>query len=109
MRCSLQVNLQGAVGDRADDERNHQPQKLINIKFSPLGRFADGIKKARTGDDKKERHHPPGGENVPELHPDVCIDIFHMPVAQIKKSGAVIQKNDQYGQYSQPVEFISSI
>jgi hypothetical protein len=83
------------VGDRADDEWNHQPQKLIDVEFSPLGRFADGIKQARAGDDEKERHHPPGSKNVPEFHPDVSIDILYMPIAQIKKSGAVIKKNDQ--------------
>ena len=65
MRRFLQVDLQGGVGDRADDERNHQSQKLINIEFSPTVGFPDGIKQARTGDDEKERHHPPGGKDVP--------------------------------------------
>ncbi len=32
-----------------------------------------------------------------------------MPVAQIKKSGAVIKKNNKNGQYAKPVKFISSI
>jgi hypothetical protein len=32
-----------------------------------------------------------------------------MPIAQGKKLGAVIQKNDQNGQYANPVKLISSI
>jgi len=32
-----------------------------------------------------------------------------MPVAQIEESGTVINKNDQYGPYAKPVEFISSM
>jgi len=54
VRRFLQVDLQGGVGDRADDERNHQSHKLINIEFSPTVGFPDGIKQARTEDDEKE-------------------------------------------------------
>jgi hypothetical protein len=43
---------------------------------------------------KKKRHHPTGGKDVPYLHPDKCIDIFNVPVAQIEESGTVIEKND---------------
>ena len=77
---SFQVYLQGAVCDRREKDRDHQPQKLINIEFRPTAGFADSIKQARAGDDEKERHHPPGGKNVPDFHPDVSIDILNMPI-----------------------------
>jgi hypothetical protein len=106
---SLQIYLQNAVGDRGEQDRDHQSQKLINIEFPPIGGFPDRIKQARAGDDEKEWHHPSGGKNVPEFHPDVGIDILNIPIAQIEESGAVIKKNDQYGQYAKPVKLISSI
>ena len=95
--------------DRGEQDRDHQPQKLINIESHPTAGFPDSIKQACAGDDEKERHHPTGGKYVPYLHPNKGMDIFHMPIAQIKESGAVIKKNEQYGQYAQPVEFIPSI
>ena len=106
---SFQVYLQGAVCDRRQKDRDHQPQKLINIESLPSAGFSDSIKQARAGDDEKERHHPPGGKNVPDFHPDVSIDILNMPIAKSKKLGAVIQKNDQNGPYANPVKLISSI
>jgi hypothetical protein len=67
--------------DRGEQDRDHQPQKLINIEFPPTGGFPEGIKQARAGDDEKERHHPPGGKNIPDFHPDVSVDILDMPIA----------------------------
>jgi hypothetical protein len=66
------------------------------------------MEQTRTGDDEKKRHHPAGGKNVPYLHPDKGVDILNMPITQIKKSAAVINKYDQNGQNAQPVKFISS-
>jgi len=37
------------------------------------------------------------------------MDILNMPVAQIKESGAMIKKNEQNGQYPEPVKLILSI
>ena len=106
---SLQIYLQCAMRDRGEQDRDHQPQKLINIESRPTAGFPDSIKQARAGDDEKERHHPSGGKHVPYLHPNKGLDIFNMPVAQIKESGTVINKNDQDGPYTEPVKFISSI
>lgn len=105
---SLQVYLQGAVRDRCDQDRNHQPHKLINIESGPAAGFCDGMEQTRTGDDEKKRHHPAGGKNVPYLYPDKSVDILNMPITQIKKSAAVINKYDQNGQNAKPVKFISS-
>ena len=109
MSQALQIYLQRAMGDRGHYDRDHQPQKLINIKFPPTAGFADRIKQAGPGDDEKQRHHPSGGKNIPDFHPDVRIDIFDIPIAQVKEPGAVIKKNDQYGHYAKPVKLIPSI
>ena len=95
--------------DRGEQDRDHQPQKLIHIESRPTAGFPDSIKQARAGDDEKERHHPPGGKNVPDFHPDISVDILDMPIAKVKESGAVIKKNHQNGQYPKPVEFKLSI
>ena len=81
MTQPLQIYLQSAMRDRGKQDRDHQPQKLINIESPPIGGFPNSIKQARAGDDEKERHHPPGGKNVPDFHPDVSIDILNMPIA----------------------------
>ena len=109
MSQSLQIYLQSAMCDRGEQDRDHQPQKLINIESRPTAGFTDSIKQARTGDDEKERHHPPGGKNVPDFHPNVSIVILKMPITYIKESGAVIKKNDQNGPYAKPVKLILSI
>ena len=109
MSQSLQIYLQCAVRDRGQQDRDHEPQKLIHIEFRPTAGFADRIKQACARDDEKERHHPPGGEHVPCLHPNKGMDILNMPVAQIKESGAMIKKNEQNGQYPEPVKLIPSI
>ena len=101
--------MQGAVRDRREQNRNNQSQKLIDIESRPTAGFPDRIEQARAGDDEKERHHPPGGKRAPYLHPYKGIDIFEMPIAQIKESCTVINKNDQNGPYAKPVKFISSI
>ena len=80
MSQSLQIYLQSAMRDRGEQNRDHQPQKLINVESRPTAGFTDSIKQARAGDDEKERHHPPSGKNVPDFHPDVGIDIFNMPI-----------------------------
>ena len=94
--------------DRGEQDRDHQPQKLINIESHPTAGFPDSIKQACAGDDEKERHHPAGGKNVPDLYPDKSVDILNMPIFQIKKSAAVINEYGQNGQNAQPVEFIFS-
>ena len=91
---SIQIDLQSAVRNRCQQDRDHQPQKFISIEFSKTAGFSDRIKQASAGDDEKKRHHPPGGKNVPDLYPDKGMDILDMPIFQIKESGAVIQKND---------------
>ena len=106
---SFQVYHQGAVCDRREKDRDHQPQKLIDIESRPTAGFLDSIKQARAGDDEKERHHPPGGKNVPDFHPDVSIDILNMPITCIKESGTVVKENNQYGPYAEPVKLVSSI
>jgi hypothetical protein len=97
------------MGDRGEQDRDHQPQKLINIESPPTAGFPDGIKQARAGDDEKKWHHPSGGKYIPDFHPDVSIDILNIPIAQIKEASAVIKKNNQYGQYAKPVKLIPSI
>ena len=108
MAQSLQVYLQGAVCDRPEKNRDHESQKLIHIESRPAPGFPDGIEQARTGDDEKKRHHPPRGKDVPYFHPDKGIGILDVPIAQIKKSSTVINKNDQDGPYAKPVKFIFS-